>query len=430
MGFGEGNETNDGGMDFLDEGNDTGASNQAPAGNAGNSFEEAAQIPGALHAAAKQGNAENVNFLLRNKADPDAVDTDGRNAVQVAQAAGHVDVVQILNPVSKIKADAGGVTNMAGNAETGGATAAANTSWDNIAGDSGGAGGAGGQMGHSGMGATGMHGMGNAGKSPKSASSPALGSYADLKAKTAFAGASVDGVLKRTTYMTQFSNYRSSPKYTLAPRGQNMFVRSSQTPAPGTYNLPPEEKSKYKMPPRFSFGGSSRFGLGESPAKKQPGPGQYNPVDPSLTGDTKVGFGTAVRGKGALVAQANPGPGAYEYRSCMGQGQMFTAGGRHPTSYMRARSLPGPGAYNPMTQGVFSSPPKAGFGTSTRDDIGTKTRNLVMPGPGTYELQNFKGVGTDSAKFSATSRRRLHDLNSYVTPGPGAYNAHCTSFGY
>jgi len=44
-------------------------------------------------------------------------------------------------------------------------------------------------------------------------------------------------------------------------------------------------------------------------------------------------------------------------------------------------------------------------------------------------MQNFKSMGKDSKKFSATSRRRVHDLSSYVTPGPGTYNAHATSFG-
>merc|ERR1712232_1509117 len=209
------------------------------------------------------------------------------------------------------------------------------------------------------------------------------------------------------------------------------FIRSSANPAPGTYNMPDEGKTKYKKPPAFSFGGVARFGMGgEPPSKKQPGPGAYTPTDPALSCTQKVGFGTSVRGKGSMVAQANPGPGAYEQRSTVGQGPMCTAGGRHPTSYMRARSLPGPGSYNPSMHYAYPTLPRCGFGTSTRDDIAGRARNLVMPGPGTYEMQNFRTVGTESPKFSATSRRRVHDLNSYVTPGPGTYNAHVTSFGY
>merc|ERR1719191_2178299 len=95
---------------------------------------------------------------------------------------------------------------------------------------------------------------------------------------------------------------------------------------------------------------------------------------------------------------------------------------------MRSRSLPGPGAYTPSINGAYQSSPKCGFGTSTRGEIyGGAGRG--QPGPGTYEMQNWKCLGKDSAKYSATSRRRIHDLNSYVTPGAGTYNAHATSFG-
>merc|ERR1712232_141509 len=244
-------------------------------------------------------------------------------------------------------------------------------------------------------------------------------------------GATHEGVLKRTTYMTSVSAYRTGPKYSLGIKTGAAFIRSSANPAPGTYNTPDEGKTKYKKPPAFSFGGVARFGMGgEPPSKKQPGPGAYTPNDPVLSCTQKVGFGTSVRGKGSMVAQANPGPGAYELRSTVVAGPMVTACGRHAASYMRARSLPGPGAYNPSLHYAYPTLPRCGFGTSTRDDIASKSRNLVMPGPGTYEMQNFRTVGTETPKFSATSRRRVHDLNSYVTPGPGTYNAHVTSFGY
>lgn len=266
-------------------------------------------------------------------------------------------------------------------------------------------------------------------KSMMSKSLPSFGGYDDLKRKTEFSSMTTDGVLKRATYMTSCSNFKSGAKYTFGQKGPNIFMKSSCSPAPGTYNLANEEKSKYKAPPKFSFGGGSRFGLGENPTKKAPGPGAYNPKDPNLTAP-KVGFGAGGSSRGLPLPEANPGPGAYESRSCMGRGLMFTARGRHPVSYMRARSLPGPGAYNPSTDSVFLASPKCGFGTSTRTDVAGAARNLVMPGPGTYEMQQAKALGKDGPKYSATSRRRVHDLNSYVTPGPGTYNAHTTSFGY
>lgn len=256
-----------------------------------------------------------------------------------------------------------------------------------------------------------------------------VGDHKDLKERTAFHSQTFDGVLKRTTFMHSVSTYPSSPHISIASKTEVTMPSSNQGPAPGSYNLPDEEKSKFKATAKYSFGAGTRFGLGASPTKQMPGPGQYNPKDPSLYVDTKVGFGTSVRGKGNSAAQANPGPGAYENKSTVGGGLMFTARGRHPTSYMRSRSLPGPGAYTPAHGAAYQTSPKCGFGTSVRGDfVGGAARG--QPGPGTYEMQNFKCMGKDSKKFSATSRRRMHDLNSYVTPGPGTYNAHMTSFGH
>uniref|UniRef100_A0A7S4PSW3 Uncharacterized protein n=1 Tax=Alexandrium monilatum TaxID=311494 RepID=A0A7S4PSW3_9DINO len=267
--------------------------------------------------------------------------------------------------------------------------------------------------------------------SPKSKSTSALGSHMDLKKKLASADfASVEaGVKKDPTYMIHFSNFKTGPKFSFGGRSASDFMKSSGAPAPGSYNLPQEDKAKYKSEPRFSFGGCARFGLGQSPTKKMPGPGAYNPRDPTLHMEAKVGFGSGGRSKIGAPHQ-NPGPGAYEARSTVGQGKMFTAGGRHPTNIGRSRSQPGPGAYSPSIGQVYNAVPKCGFGTSTRTDHAARNRNACMPGPGTYEMQNFATLGTDAPKYSTTSRRRVHDLNSYVTPGPGSYNAHVTSFGY
>merc|ERR1719460_2554757 len=112
--------------------------------------------------------------------------------------------------------------------------------------------------------------------------------------------------------MHALSTYPTAPQVSIGYRSGSGFVRSSSGPAPGSYNLPHEEKHKFKSAGHFSFGGSSRFGMGVPPTKLQPGPGQYNPKDPSLYVDTKVGFGTSVRNKGEQSSQANPGPGAYE----------------------------------------------------------------------------------------------------------------------
>jgi hypothetical protein len=373
-------------------------------------------------------------MLLRNKADPEEKDKEGKTALQYAEEAGKADIVKALkeamgddfedefeespvtSPVAQTRELPAEVAAPAASAPTEAEEskpavqidappaepAAANDSAieENIGWD-------------------------------EPASPPAKGhgsgDMQDLKARTTFSKSTTDGVLKRTTFIHKLSTYQSAPEITIASRGENMFARSSVGPSPGSYNLPHEEKSRFRTSSRFSFGGSSRFGLGPVATKQQPGPGQYNPKDPSLLVETKVGFGTSVRNKGAPASQANPGPGAYESRSTVGGGLMFTARGRSATSYMRSRSLPGPGTYAPTLQGAYQTAPKCGFGTSVRGDFGGGSR--AQPGPGTYEVHNFRSVGKDSKKFSATSRRKMHDLSSYVTPGPGTYNAHATSFG-
>lgn len=260
--------------------------------------------------------------------------------------------------------------------------------------------------------------------SPKCASLPELGSYKDLKQKTAFARTIGSGATDDPTYLHHISGFRSGPKFSMAHKGECSFIKYKATPAPGSYNLRLEEDSKHKNPPKFSFTSSSRFGLGENPTKKMPGPGAYNPRDPVMESSVKVAIVGSTRGRGPPILQTNPGPGAYDLRSSIGQGKMFTAGGRYHAFIDKTKVMPGPGAYNPSTSTALATAPKCGFGTSTR----TEPPPRCAPGPGTYEMQNALGVGSSGPKYSATSRRTIHDLNSYLTPGPGSYNSHMTSF--
>jgi hypothetical protein len=258
-----------------------------------------------------------------------------------------------------------------------------------------------------------------------------LGSVKDLRQKTAFSTCTQDGVLKRATYMNSISSFRSCPKWSMGSRTGTSFLRSNSTPAPDTYSKCSHDNEKYKSTPKYSFGGGSRFNIEASQARRQPGPGVYNPRDPVAELIPKVGFGSQMRFKGGIIAQANPGPGAYETCGRLGQGaKMYTATGRHSAALHRGRSLPGPGAYDPSAHSVYEAAPKCGFGTSTRSDGSEARRSLASPGPGAYELQNFRATGTEAPQFSAVSRRQIHDLNTYLTPGPGSYNSHITSFGY
>jgi hypothetical protein len=268
------------------------------------------------------------------------------------------------------------------------------------------------------------------GSMSRSASGPAVvfGDFKDIKQRTeAFSGLSTSGVKSGQTYATHIAGCRSSPKFTIQGRDKNpSFLRANSVPAPGEYEAGGSDNTKYTNQPNFTFGGEKRFGAEKNPMKRQPGPGQYNPKT-LVEAAPKVGFGMSQRLKGAIVSQSNPGPGAYESRSCLGEGLNYTARGRIPVHYMSAKSLPGPGAYNPTVLNIGMSGPRTGFGTSRRNQQGVLRE--LGPGPGSYELQNLKTLGTEGPKTSMTSRRRQHDINSYLTPGPGSYNSHATCFG-
>jgi hypothetical protein len=222
---------------------------------------------------------------------------------------------------------------------------------------------------------------------------------------------------------------KSSPTYSMGAREKNpSFIRSSSTPAPGTYNVTDDSgNTKFVQQPTFRFGGERRWGAPSLSLERQPGPGAYQPKDPALMVSPKVGFGSSNRLQGAILSHVAPGPGAYEMRSTLGESRAFTARGRHVSQFIPTKSMPGPGAYNPVTTYAMKQGPKAGFGTSRRDGLGALRG--MGPGPGSYDLQNHKNVGADAPKTSMTSRRRVTDIDSYLTPGPGSYNSHSTCFG-
>jgi hypothetical protein len=401
---------------------------------------EVSAVPETLHMAARAGSLESVNMLLRNKADPDSKDSEGKTALDYAEAAGKADIAKVLKEAMKteyndefeepspVAAAASSAIPPSSSSPPAASEPAAPPEKDVldelIQEDIG-----------SGYTETAkavpesppkqMRSTGSRGKSPAGTSNKQVNVHKEIKQRTEFPNATTDGVLKRTTFIHKLSTFRSAPEVSIGSRGESTFMRSSGGPAPGSYNLPEDDKNpKFRSTCHATFGGSSRFGL-EGSFSKRPGPGQYNPVDPSQKADTKVGFGTSIRA--TLALKDNPGPGAYECRSTVGGGLMFTAHGRHVSAYMRSRSMPGPGAYTPAP-GAFHTSPKCGFGTSVRGEINAGF-SRGQPGPGTYEMQNSKCLGKDSTKHSATSRRLMHDLSSYVTPGPGTYNAHATSFG-
>lgn len=446
----------------------------APPPAAASDMSDVAQIPDTLHVAAASGNIEAVKMLIRNGVDPHQKDSNGKTALEIAEEAGHHHVVE---EVKKAIADA--VTASpeppapaaaappaeaatappapAAAAEPAPAPAAAPAPAPTPAPPQ------------------------EAASAPPAAAAPVApeklppvkaannnmaSTTSDFRAGTentpgggmarsqsaegfhkkdpfaaTLGGTNPGGVLTRTPHMVSFSKFESSPKWTMRTRGNASMVRSTYTPAPGAYELPMVDRVKYKGAPKFGFGTGSRFGMGSALGggnRDQPGPGQYTPNDPALSKGTRVGFGTSIR-QGLSSRIRSPGPGTYEMHGAIGRGSpMFTATGKQPVSYLKKASglcpSPGPGAYNSNL--TLGGGPKCGFGTSSRDAeirrMGGTTGDEAggNPGPGAYDGQASMALGATAPKFSITSRRRMHDLNSYMSPGPGAYNANITSFGY
>lgn len=242
------------------------------------------------------------------------------------------------------------------------------------------------------------------------------------------------GGLGRSPFLTSLSHVRSLPKITFSERGPESFPgRANSNPGPGSYNLTePSRTSKYRMQPVSSVPHGTRFGFAENPAKKKPAPGEYGlPKNPVHNTARKVGFSQAPRCRANAVRADGPGPGAYEIKKLDG-GRAFTQKGRSPHEYAPLKALPGPGNYDPKETETskYGRQPKVGFGTSAREDFVAKHQKPA-PGPGMYDIDQYTLMGRNSAKFSIMSRRRDPvNFNTYVTPAPGWYDNHATSFGY
>jgi len=112
-------------------------------------------------------------------------------------------------------------------------------------------------------------------------------------------------------------------------------------PGPGAYNVGAQvgaEGPKYSASPRRDW----------VPDAVTPGPGTYQPPDPSAAGDKsspKWGFGTSGREARARPTAANPGPGAYTSESKLAGPQYSMRGRVDPN---RVAPTPGPGAHGPV----------------------------------------------------------------------------------
>jgi hypothetical protein len=236
---------------------------------------------------------------------------------------------------------------------------------------------------------------------------------------------------RSTPFMVSFSQYKTCPKWSFRSRDHlPKRQRKFDSPGPGAYNMANADKFKYPGGPGFGFGKGPRF-IGDAAMQAQPGPGQYSPSDPNLHAGARYGFGTSLRTAAKSTVHETPPPGTYDVKTGIGTGSGFTQRGKPKPLAEAGMDSPGPGAYNPSMK-VYEHGARFSFGNASRDSGSENTAHkLNCPGPGAYAVT--KTLGHGAAKFSIVSRPLGWDsapAGNRRQPGPGAYNAHITSFGY
>mmetsp|Transcript_150127 Transcript_150127/g.482528 ORF Transcript_150127/g.482528 Transcript_150127/m.482528 type:complete len:377 (-) Transcript_150127:52-1182(-) len=234
------------------------------------------------------------------------------------------------------------------------------------------------------------------------------------------------------TFLTTLSKHRSLPRISFGVR--TSANQADENPGPGSYNtheFGPERISRMRQTPAYNFGAlSERKGMADT--RDLPGPGAYGvPKDVGkYATERKSGFGGAPRGAVVRCFHVTAGPGQYALKSTLSDSPAFTATGKRYRRSVKSLLRPGPGSYEPSVSRTsqFAAAPQVGFGTMSRPEMFSK-HLAANPGPGTYPTKSYMGTA-EFGKFSIVSRRRTHDLQPYVQPGPGQYDSHAGSFGY
>jgi len=165
-----------------------------------------------------------------------------------------------------------------------------------------------------------------------------------------------------------------------------------------------------------------------------PDPGQYAPVEPSVTSkmpkqggyqfsNSDTGRIPAANENGAkVIYDPNGENGTFDNELNLTNGNTRSPRGSH------GNKNPGPGTYNVVAAApaLAASSPQWGFGTNeARPHQTIISRNAIqapVPGPGTYVQSTCVGAGP---KFTMRGRKQDGYLS---TPGPGSYGGHYTQF--
>lgn len=144
-------------------------------------------------------------------------------------------------------------------------------------------------------------------------------------------------------YNADFKTRPATSGFTMGGRSSSS-VRGNGAPGPGSYDV---KVQKEKIAGRF--GKDSRKGLNYS-TNAAPGPGAYEarPYTANTANAPKYSFSGRTGDNQLGKSSGIPGPGTYNYKSCIGnEGVKATISGHRPTTaIMNSQYVPGPGAYN------------------------------------------------------------------------------------
>ncbi|OMJ68979.1 hypothetical protein SteCoe_33427 [Stentor coeruleus] len=199
--------------------------------------------------------------------------------------------------------------------------------------------------------------------------------------------------------ITSYSKYDSPPKCKIGTSQRDNFIQND-IPGPGSYNE--NEIRPHSIAP--IIGSESRSG--QSKNLESPGPGSY-----SLESKPQGPQFSMLGRSDSPIKNGNPGPGQYEPNNLSisrDKSPSFKIGSASRPDIIKNTQGPGPGSYEATKPQIG---PKWGFGSDERSQYFINN----SPGPGAYNIHSEQKSGFTMAK------KFLENSIDYV-PGPGAYD--------
>ena len=238
-------------------------------------------------------------------------------------------------------------------------------------------------------------------------------------------------------YNPNVAQKTNAKTFNSGPDDKAKETKDNGVPGPGTYPAEEEpglmkDETLQNAGPKWSFGkGVPALDKKQQDGKSVPGAGTYNVTYPAHTSKGVVFGNSSKTGKGAAnevlwMETGNPDNPRQATK------QKFLVDARNRRKEQGKEELPVPGPMydipgdfdfpDPLNPDKTKGTKKAKFcfGMNTK----TRAKNLDMPGPGEYEVDQYPMNQANIAYWIGTDvRRDLSVPNAYIYPGPGSYEA-------